>query len=114
MNLDIQTQSGWVVVAPSGDVDLTNAADLRTALLAPVSNDSAGVILDLTRTRYLDSAGMRVLFSVARRLEERRRRLVIVAPQGGSVTRLLSIVDIESRADVHETLEAAAESLHRH
>ena len=110
-DLDIRTDGDAVVVAPVGDVDLTNAEDLRSAILAATSGDSAGVILDLSRTRYLDSAGVRVLFAIARRLEERRRRLAIVAPPGALVRRLLSIVDIESSADLDETVEAARERL---
>jgi anti-anti-sigma factor len=109
--VDIRTDGGTLVVAPVGDVDLTNAHDLRTAILAALSHDNAAVIVDLSRTQYLDSAGIRILFSIARRLEERRRRLAIVAPPEAPVTRLLSIVDIESLASLHPTVEAARDEL---
>lgn len=109
--VEVRRHDGVAVVAPVGDVDLLSADDLRVAILAAMSNDSPGVIVDLSRTRYLDSAGIRVLFSIARRLEERRRRLVLVAPADALVRRLLEIVDIEARADLVETVGAARERL---
>lgn len=106
-SLDIQEREGALVVTPVGDIDLTNAEDLRAAILASLSNESSGVIIDLTRTRYLDSAGIRVLFSVAQRLHERRRRLAVVTPSEAPVRRLLAVVDMENHADLHETLASA-------
>lgn len=105
--IDIRSDGSALVVAPTGDVDLTNADDLRAAILAALSNERESVIVDFSGTRYLDSAGIRVLFSIARRLEERRRRLAIVAPRGAQIRKILSLVDIQSRATVHETVESA-------
>lgn len=99
--------TGALVVAPVGDIDLTNANELRTAILCATSSEGTAVIVDLSGVRYLDSLGIRVLFSVARRLRERRKRLLLVTPADAHLRRLLAIVDIESCASVHETVEAA-------
>lgn len=111
VGIDIRTQSGLLIVAPVGDVDLTNAEDLRNAVLAAMTNDRAVVVVDLTRTDYLDSAGIRALFSVARRLEERRRQFALVASPRSHIRRLLGIVDFESHARVYDSVDSARADL---
>jgi anti-anti-sigma factor len=54
-------------------------------------------VIDLTATQYLDSAGLRMLFTIAERLRVRGRRLHLVVPEGASVRRLLAIVELPSR-----------------
>lgn len=98
-------------MTPLSDLDLTTAEDTRTATFDALSGEDVGVVVDLSRIRYLDSAGIRVLFAISRRMEERRRRLAVVVPDGSPVTRLLSIAQLESRVNIHATLQAAREDV---
>jgi anti-anti-sigma factor len=57
---------GRVVLAAAGEIDMSNAGQLRDAL------DKAGdgpLIVDLTSCEYLDSAGLTVLFTHAGHIE---------------------------------------------
>lgn len=61
-----QRQDGTPVLTAAGEIDMSNAGQLRDALA------QAGVgplIVDLTAVEYLDSAGLTVLFSHADHIE---------------------------------------------
>ena len=55
-----------VVVAPA-EIDIATADDLGTALLAATANGHTVIVVDMTGTRFRDSAGLRVLTAAHRR-----------------------------------------------
>ncbi|MEA5363517.1 STAS domain-containing protein [Amycolatopsis sp., V23-08] len=64
---------GTRLLAASGEIDISNAADLAKALEGALEGAPEGsngrVTLDLTAVDYLDSAGIAVLFDHADHLE---------------------------------------------
>ena len=61
-----QRPDGTAVLTAVGEIDMSNAGQLRDAL------DQAGggpLVIDLTSVEYLDSAGLTVLFSHADHIE---------------------------------------------
>ena len=91
----------------SGDVDITQASSLRTQLLDAVRNDDLGLVVDLTDARYIDSVGVSLLFELAERLTGRQLRFAVVMPDKGLVVRVLTIVNLDSVAEVHRGLADA-------
>ena len=91
----------------SGDVDITQTSVLRDQLLGSVRNDDLGLVVDLTDARYVDSVGVSLLFELAERLTGRQMRFAVVVPEEGIVQRVLTIVDLESVAEVHAKLDEA-------
>jgi len=77
-----------------GEVDMSNVLDLTRAIEAALPNDAPFVVVDLTETTYLDSAGVQLLFRVAGRLRSRRHRVAIVAPPEGPVRAVLDLVGL--------------------
>ena len=63
------------------------------------------------RPRYLDSAGVELLFDLARRLRTHRQRLRLVVPAEAPMRRVLDLCDIEEVAPMDATVEAAVEVL---
>jgi len=53
-----QTADHAVVVAAPPDIDITTAEQLRAALLDAARHGHATVVVDLTTTRFCDSAGL--------------------------------------------------------
>jgi anti-anti-sigma factor len=53
---------GAVVLAATGEIDMSNAADFAAALTAAQQDAAGPVVVDLTRVEYLDSAGLAALF----------------------------------------------------
>ena len=70
-------------------------------------NDDLGLVVDLTRASYVDSVGVSLLFELAERLTGRQLRFAVVIPHDGLVERVLTIVDLESVAEVHRDLDEA-------
>ena len=68
---------GAVVWAPEGRVDASSAPDLERAMMAAIAAGGEEVVLDLSRTRYMSSAGLRVVLVVARELQGRKGRFAV-------------------------------------
>lgn len=82
----IDSDEGELALALSGELDMVNAATVQQELLDAITNQPTAVRLDLSELTFMDSAGLRILFALADRLETLQITLdVVVAP--GSVPR---------------------------
>ncbi len=72
------TTAGSVAVwVPEGRVDAASAPDLEQAMMASIEEGVSDVVLDLNRTRYMSSAGLRVVLVVARALQAKNGRFAV-------------------------------------
>lgn len=94
-----------------GEIESVNAEQIRAALARKLANDSAGLVLDLSQAAYLDSAGIELLFDLARRLRTHRQRLRLVVPAAAPMRRVLDLCDIEEVAPMDATVDGAVEAL---
>jgi anti-anti-sigma factor len=94
-----------------GELDASNVDNVQTQLLECVTNDVPGLVLDLTDTTYLDSAAVRILFDLARRLRTRRQELRLVVPADGVVRRVLVLTALADVVPLDETVEDAVRAL---
>ena len=98
---------GVTVAGLPADVDAANADRLRRELATSVPHGSQDIVVDLRETRYIDSAGMDMLFRLAQRLAERRAVLRVVIPSDSQLRRLAALVGLERGLPVHGTLAGA-------
>lgn len=105
--LRVEDRRGVPVAVLEGEVDMGNARDLETSLLDEVPNHAPGLVLDLARTSYLDSAGVHVLFDLARRLQARQQQLRLAVPPDAPIRRVLTLTNVEAAAPLHESVEDA-------
>jgi anti-anti-sigma factor len=89
----------------TGEIDLSNAAMARRAITDSIHNRDVEVVVDLSGVRYLDSAGIAMLFDVARRLAEHDQRLTMVVPTKSLVRRSLQASGWPSDVPVLESLD---------
>jgi anti-anti-sigma factor len=106
-DIAVERQGGTVVGRLTGEVDMTNAGLVRDRLLDAVPNDVLALVLDLGGCRYLDSAGIEVIFDLSRRLQRRRQELRLVVPESSPLGRVLTLTEVNTVAPVHVTLESA-------
>jgi anti-anti-sigma factor len=111
--VEFDDRAGVVIARIRGEVDGSNAVELGRALGEKLPSSAHGLVLDLSAVGYLDSAGIELLFGLARRLGDRRQRLRLGVPPRSPVRRVLEICDISSVAPIEDSAEAAAESLAR-
>ena len=82
-----EVRADTIVAAVSGDIDGSNAAELRRAVAERVPSTARSLIMDLTQTTYIDSTGVELLFELARRLSARRQIFTVVVPKGPASAR---------------------------
>lgn len=88
-----------------GEVDMSNVPGLSSAIEEALPNDAPSVVVDLTETTYLDSAGVQLLFRLAGRLRTRRHLVAIVAPTEGPVRAVLDLVGLAALVSVYDRPE---------
>jgi anti-sigma B factor antagonist len=76
----IRNDGSQTIVAILGEADLSNRPVLADALAGVIARDAGDVVIDLTRTEFVDSAVIRVLAEGQRILARRGRRLTFRSP----------------------------------
>ena len=104
----VDERRGDVVVARvSGEIDASNARWLDDRLRAALSNQADGLVVDLTATTYLDSAGIALLFGLAAALNQHQQRLSLVVAADSPIARMVRLTGLADAVPTHPTLEAA-------
>jgi anti-sigma B factor antagonist len=106
-DIAVERHGGTVVARLNGEVDMTNASLVRDRLLDAVPNDVLALVLDLDGCRYLDSAGIEVIFDLSRRLQRRRQELRLVVPDSSPLGRVLTLTEVGTVAPMHASLDSA-------
>jgi anti-anti-sigma factor len=112
-NIELDHRDSVGIARLSGEVDITQASVLREQLLAAVRNDDVGLVVDLTDASYVDSVGVSLLFELAERLSGRQIRFAVVVPPEGLIERVITIVDLNSVAEIHRGLDEALAAFRR-
>jgi anti-anti-sigma factor len=110
-DLNFESVDRIVVARLEGELDMSNNREIGRALLDRVTNEAFGLVLDLTGTLYVDSAGIHTLFDVRNQLKHRGQEMRLVVPSDTEIAEALRIVNIASVVGVTETVEAAIESI---
>ena len=90
----VELISGVPVVAAPEEVDITNAADLRSVLLRAAAGGPGTLVADLTRTRFCDSSGLHTLLAAHKRAQAEGGELRLVIPDA-AVLRVFAITRID-------------------
>lgn len=103
LSLVTRAERGWAVVSPAGDIDVVTAAELREHL-AGVCTAETGVIVDLTRVDFVDSAGLGVLVGALKRARARGGTLQLVCTDR-RIRDVLTVTGLTSVLRTHATLD---------
>lgn len=107
----VSTMDGVPVARVIGEVDASNARQVRDRLTDAVPNTAMGMVVDLTSTEYLDSSGVQVLFEVADALRRRQQELRLVVDPHSFVADLMQAVDLGGAATQAATVGEAVAGL---
>ena len=108
---EVDERDGVVVAWVSGEIDSSNASDLRLALSERLPSAATALVLELSEVSYLDSSGIQLLFELGRRLGARRQRLRLVVPAASQVRRVLELTAVDGVAPIDTDLESALQEL---
>lgn len=103
MDLSInKTQlNGAEHVGVVGEVDVSNASELREALDAVLAEAPAAVTVDLAEVAYIDSTGIGVLVGAATRAAEDGVSFSVANPQA-NVRRVLGLLGVEQQLHLED------------
>jgi anti-anti-sigma factor len=109
VKVEIEEREGddIVVARLTGELDIAGAESTGRRIAEAVPSSARGVVVDMTDLEFIDSSGVSMLFTLARRVGSRRQELRVVAPAGRPVARVLQIVEFERAAPVHADLDSA-------
>jgi anti-anti-sigma factor len=95
------------VGAVHGEVDASNVAEVGVALRGLVSNQSSVLVVDLSHTAYLDSAGINLMFSLGDELKSRQLSLRLVIAPHSAIERMAKITGLDRVFPTYVTVEDA-------
>ena len=102
-----ETHGNVVLAVVDGEIDASNTRDLADRLRSALTNRSTTLVVDLSPVRYLDSAGINMLFEVASDLRERRQDLHLVVPPESPIVRAIAITGLDAAVPTHGDRETA-------
>lgn len=90
-----------------GEIDISNANDVRDALERLVGNAALGLVVDLSDVHYFDSAAVHLILRLAAQLEKRRQELHAVVPSDDAVRHVLTLMAVDRLVPMHASVAAA-------
>lgn len=108
---EVEDRDGVVLARVIGEVDLSNVDDVEEKILSAIQPGTRGLVLDLMPTTYLDSTGIRMIFQIARRLQDRRHNLRLVATSDTLVHRVLAVTQMDDVVPIETSVSAAVAAL---
>ncbi len=103
MRASTRVADGLTVVTLEGDLDKLTSDAARAELGRAVGVDR--LLVDLSSVTFLDSAGLHVLFRLARGVMKSGGRLGVVVPAASPLRRVVEITNLESVALVCGSVE---------
>ncbi len=96
-----------IVARLVGEVDLSNVDAVERSMVEPITDETRCLIVDLSGTRYLDSAGVRLLFNLAVHLHAHGKQLRLVVSDATIVRRVLILTQLDQTVPFDVSVEAA-------
>ena len=101
LSIETSTQEGVAKVSVTGEVDVSNAPELRQALEAALASGAKEVAVAMENVPYIAFTGIGVLVGAAHAAKDAGVRFMIVRPQR-NVSRVLALLGVNGELNVTE------------
>jgi anti-sigma B factor antagonist len=109
MEKAVISQDGVVVIAPEGELDVSNSPELKEAIEQEIGNGRRKIVIDLQRVVYVDSSALGVLVSGLKEMRRQQGSLKL-AHLTGSVAKIFQLTRLSRFFEVYESLDEALKS----
>jgi anti-anti-sigma factor len=106
LHVEQQSLDDGHLIATHGDIDHVTARAVADVLRRVTLECEGRVVVDLTETAFLDSAGISTLLNGLRRLTRQRRKLVVICPPGPT-RRVFEILGLVGTFEIVDTRSEA-------
>ena len=104
----VEIVGGIPVVEAPEEIDIINAPDLRSALLAAAAGGHGTLVADMTRTRFCDSSGLQTLLAAHKRAQaEGGELLLVISSTAVAVLRVFALTGIDQMIPNFSSLDQA-------
>jgi anti-sigma B factor antagonist len=102
LTIDIVSHDdGNITLCLAGEIDMSNAQDLREAALNALNQYGPNLHLDLSRVEFMDSTGLEVLISTRRWAKQEGGQVHLVDP-GHAVLRVLEVSGVDRLFEIYD------------
>lgn len=105
--MEIRQGDGIPIVEVGEDLDAANAGEVQRLVAKALGPEALSLVVDLSGSRYVDSAGIDILLRLSERLERRRARLLLVIPESSRLHRLFAMVGMPEAIAIQPTVDDA-------
>lgn len=99
LSLETREEGQQVRIALDGELDLSSALTFDEEIRRAEERRPQTIVIDLSRLKFLDSTGLRLIMSAHARAKTRGHRLAIV--EGGhAVQRIFRLAGVNRRLDI--------------
>ena len=77
LDITVTHEADKCIVCVNGEVDVSNAAELRSALEAALTGGTSKITADFSDVSYIDSTGLGAFISIYKHIKEKGEKLVI-------------------------------------
>ena len=106
-DVQITLAANALVAQVTGEIDMSNAEEMGETVIAATPNAASGVVLDLSKVEYLDSAGIYVIYGMRSSLQARGQSLILGIPPRSPVHDALRLSGAEHPGEVTEAVDDA-------
>jgi anti-sigma B factor antagonist len=99
------------IVSIAGEIDTSNADEVKRALAGLTHTSRGGLIIDLSCLEFIASAGIRALLSLAKRPDAEAGPVGLVVPSNSPIRRVLLIVDVPKAIPLYGSISAAVAAM---
>ena len=108
LDIEVRNEHGVVIAAVTGEIDVSNVAQLRERLFE-LADSGTTLVVDLDGITFIDSAGLGALVGTARRAAEHGGSLHAVCAQERT-RKLLWMTGVDRRIPLAATVDGALTS----
>jgi anti-anti-sigma factor len=106
MRISIEKEKGITILGIKGKLDAATSKEFQEKYLKMIENSSTKFIIDCSQLDYISSAGLRVMYLAARKLEETDGKIVFCSANE-NIMKVFGIVDFSSDFKICTDVEDA-------
>lgn len=106
-------EDGVRTISVRGELDLSTAPDLESALEMALDSGEGSLLIDLSQCEFIDSTGIALIVRAWQRLDSGENgRALVICSHNEQVRRVLEITGLELSIPVHATRDEAMAAIH--
>ncbi len=110
MKIDMQKETGALVIRASGRIDTVSAPDFEKRMTEEIGKGECRFVIDFSDLEYISSAGLRSLLFAAKQLKGKGGSLLLCGLKG-MVKEVFDLSGFTALFSVSESLEEAQKKL---